>query len=98
MMPLATCCATIFNWIEVAMVTSARYYPNSSGLLSAPLKDTWRVAISPRLADVLLAPTQPPSPYRALLEPRTVVLFGSSSTSWNSYLEHLQQLVAWGLD
>lgn len=98
LMPTALFLAPSADSIDFAMDTSARYYPNSAGHLSAPVRDTWRVAISKRLVDVMLAPSQPPSPYRPLLEPRTVVLFAQEPTTWDAYRSHLEQLVSWGLD
>lgn len=84
--------------INFSTNTASRYYRNSAGQLSAPLKDTWTCAISQHVRDVFVEPTQPPSPYRELLEHRTVVLLAEESTTWNNYKTHLQQFKNWGMD
>lgn len=84
--------------INYTMHTSGRHYPTTAGQLSAPMKDTWRFAISRKLEDVLMTPTQSPSPYRELLEHRTIVLLLERTTPWSNYQSHLTQFAAWGMD
>lgn len=86
------------NSINFTMHTSSRHYPTTTGQLSAPLKDTWNFAISSSLADVLMTPTQTASPYRELLEHRTIVLLAEGTTPWSNYQSHLSQFAAWGMD
>jgi len=84
--------------IDFSSNTVACYKRNSAGQISAPMKETWNVAVSRKLADVLLYPTQEPSPYRELLAHRTVLLLSAGATTWNAYKTYLQLLNSWGLD
>lgn len=66
-----------------ALDTATRYDALSNGKLAAPLDDAFVIAVSSRIADVLVDSTAPPSPYRNLLANRMVVYMPSSN--WASY-------------
>jgi hypothetical protein len=84
--------------INATVATSVRYYKNSAGTLSAPLKDTWSIAVSHYLKDVLIAPTQKASPYRELLLGRTFMILAGDATSWSQYQTYFGLLESWGMD
>lgn len=76
--PIITADSTTF-----ALDTATRYELLSNGKLAAPLDDSFVIAVSSRIADVLVDSTAPPSPYRSLLANRMVVYMPSSN--WASY-------------
>ena len=84
--------------IDFCMNTAGRYYRNSQGKNSGPLKDTLRVCVSKFAHDVMLKPTQKPSPYRSLIDHRPVVMLQGGVTTWNQYKTHLAQFADWGMD
>ena len=60
------------------------------------LDDTYNLTVSSRLRDVLVAPSQGPSPYRGLLTGRTMINLAGSS--WQSYSQYWPLLEQWGMD
>lgn len=78
-------------------VSTFPYYSQSStGELSAPLDDTINVTVSSKLKDVFVTPTQGPSPYRELLENRTMGLF--AGPTWAPYTQLWDKFAQWGID
>ena len=84
--------------INATTATPVCYYKNSAGTLSAPTKDTWTIAVSHNVKDVLITPTQTASPYRELLTGRSFILLSGNVSTWNQYQSYLTQLQSWGMD
>ena len=79
-----------------SMSTFNGYKRSSTGKLSAPLDDTISITISSHLRDVLVTPTQPPSPYRGLLTGR--MMFNFAGNNWVDYVTLWNLFQTWGLD
>ena len=77
---------------------SLRYDLSLQGGLTAPLDETFWVLVTRELSDTFPETEAQPSPYRANLEGRPVVLFSSAHTSWADYREQLNLFDAWGMD
>jgi hypothetical protein len=83
--------------IQFSADTLVNYKPLTNGTLAAEMDDTFSVVVSKKIQDVLLTPTQDPSPYRELLEDRTVVLC-SGNFNWNDYAILFDKFAEWGMD
>jgi hypothetical protein len=71
--------------------------PVGGNLLADYFDDTVSIVVSTRIKDVLVTPTQPPSPYRELLEDRTVVLL-SGNYGWSTHTALFTAFDQWGMD
>jgi hypothetical protein len=76
--------------------TLNQYKPTNGSQMSSWLDDTYNVTISSRIRDVLVTPTQGPSPYRELLVGRTMVNMPSST--WQAYSNLWNLFESWGMD
>lgn len=70
--------------------TFNQYKRQSNGMISGSLNDTLVVTVSSRMRDTLVMPTTPISPYRPLLEGRTMAILPGTNwadygTLWNLY-------------
>jgi hypothetical protein len=72
------------------------YNQTSTGEVCAPLDDTVNITVSSKVGDVFVTPTQGPSPYRELLEGRTMALF--AGPAWAPYNQLWDKFAQWGID
>jgi hypothetical protein len=77
------------------METAVSYLPLSNGKLAAPLDDTFILAVSSRIRDVLTDSTAAPSPYHTLLSNRMIL--NLPSTNWASYSQMFDQYLSLGM-
>ncbi len=73
-------------------------YKKSQGTtqMSGYLDDTYNFTVSSKIKDVLVTPSQGPSPYRALLAGRTMV--NMPANDWPAYGQMWNQFASWGID
>jgi hypothetical protein len=71
------------DWIDLNYDSTNTYRPLSNGKLAAPLDDTFVIAVSSKVKDVLLTSTAPPTPYHSLLSTR--LFFNGPETQWSYY-------------
>lgn len=84
--------------IDFGMHCLGRYEPDSNGNISAPMRETITLCVSRQIEDCFIVSTQGASPYRDFLAQRTVVLFAERTTTWDEYIEHLDQYRDFGMD
>ncbi|MCY2961963.1 MAG: hypothetical protein NTY35_17535 [Planctomycetota bacterium] len=75
--------------------TFNQYDRQSNGMISGPLRDAIVLTVSSHLSDTLAIPTTPISPYRPLLEGRTMAIL--PGTNWADYTSLWNLFDQWGL-
>jgi len=75
--------------------TFNQYLRQSNGMISGSLDDTLVVTVSTRMRDTLVMPTAPISPYRPLLEGRTMAIL--PGTNWADYPALWNLFDQWGM-
>lgn len=75
--------------------TFNQYKRQSNGMVSGALDDTLVLTVSTRMHDTLAMPTAPISPYRPLLEGRTMAIL--PGTNWNDYPTLWNLFDQWGM-
>lgn len=75
--------------------TFNQYDRQSNGMISGSLDDTLVLTVSSRMRDTMAIPTTPISPYRPLLEGRTMAIL--PGTNWADYTALWNLFDQWGL-
>jgi hypothetical protein len=101
-MPLAKNAVKTASTIDFSANTNSLYsqlgpVPPGTNRLADYFDDTVSIIVSQKIQDVLVTPTQPASPYRELLEDRTVVLL-SGPYGWSNFSSLFNNFTAWGMD